>query len=190
MYIDRRSQKIGHSLFFAFFPQPSTIEKFIDGSSHGQKQHIVVVVHKKNEIRIHTVYNYNNLKFSADVTVHRRCCFLRKNTQRKMHTHRERSRSAFFFFFFLSPFHSSSTSESIIFIISLLRNDATRKIRMQHPKTPSPSCDSIHSFKFLDLFFFFSSTLFPFLKNLQRSNKKRQQSNEKKQKQKKMLFGF
>lgn len=67
------------TLLCRFFPQPSTIERFIDGSSlTGQKQRIVVVVHKKNEIRIHTGYNYNNLKFSADVTVHRRCCFCAK----------------------------------------------------------------------------------------------------------------
>lgn len=44
------------------------------------------MVEEKMRSEAHTDYNYNNLKFSADVTVHRGCC--RKNTARNTQVER------------------------------------------------------------------------------------------------------
>ena len=65
-----------HWHFFSLF-LPSSLDtnsgSLMEALSRQQRR---IISDAENKIRIHTGYNYNNLKFSADVTVHRRCCFL------------------------------------------------------------------------------------------------------------------
>lgn len=57
-------------------PTPSRLHTSREEENKGRNNN-----RTRNEIRIHTGYNYNNLKFSADVTVHRRRCARKKEQQ-------------------------------------------------------------------------------------------------------------